>query len=109
MTDEQYNDLCARLDRLTALVERSLQPRPEQPKTKRGRREPSPRWMTIKEVADMFCVSEGTVSRGMTHGTWPFSFLRRVQVGGRVLISRPSVEKMHRVLDRAAVTFEGER
>jgi hypothetical protein len=65
---------------------------------------PSPEWVTIREVAAYACVSESAVSRGSKPGaaTWPFSLLRRVEIGSRVLFTRASFSHMCRVMKASA-------
>lgn len=63
---------------------------------------PSPDFVTIREVAAYCCVTESAVTKGTRRGAWPFKFLRRVQVGSRVLFTRPSFEHMRRVMKAAA-------
>lgn len=69
----------------------------------RGARKPSPRWATVAEVAELFCVSETTVLKG--RGV--FASLRRVSVtDNRILFLRKDVERLDRALEREAVTLD---
>ena len=75
-------------------------------KKKRAPLPPSPDFVTIRDVAAYCCVSEAAISRGTRHQkTWPFSVLRRVEVGSRVLFTRASFSHMCRVMKRAAETL----
>jgi hypothetical protein len=72
---------------------------------KEGKRERplSPKWITFRQVADHFQVSEATVRLG--RGV--FATLKRVPVGDkRVLIPRAEVERLDRALERAAVALD---
>lgn len=72
----------------------------------RRRREERPlsnRWMTYRQVADHFQVSEATVRLG--RGV--FARLRRVTLSqNRVAVLRSDVEKLDREMERAAVALE---
>lgn len=64
----------------------------------------SSKWMTYKEVAAHFRVSEATVRLG--RGV--FARLRRVPLTeGRTVVLRADVEKLDREMERAAVTLVG--
>jgi hypothetical protein len=107
MIDEQLRTILTEIKGLRELVERAL-PREASPaavEEKRSKRKalpPSLDFVTIREVAAYACVSEAAVSRGTRRRTWPFKFLRRVEVGGRVLFTRASFSHMGRVMRAAA-------
>jgi hypothetical protein len=71
---------------------------------KEGKRERplSPKWMTFRQVADHFQVSEATVRLG--RGV--FATLKRVPVCGRILIPRADFHRLDRKLERAAVALD---
>lgn len=70
----------------------------------RREKKPSPKWATIREVAEHFCVGETTVREG--RGV--FAQLRRVTLSpGRTVIPRADVEKLDRQMERAAVALDG--
>jgi hypothetical protein len=77
-------------------------PAPEEKTTKRRPLPPSPDYVTMREVAIYCCVSEAAVSRGTRSGAWPFKFLRRVEIGGRVIFTRASFCHMCRMMKRSA-------
>jgi hypothetical protein len=63
---------------------------------------PSPDYISMRDVAAYCCVTVATVSRGTRSGTWPFSLLRRVEIGGRVIFTRASFSHMCRAMKAAA-------
>ena len=70
------------------------------PKQERPR---SPRWATIKEISEHFCVSEPLVREG--RGV--FARLRRVKLtDNRVVVLRSDFERLDREMERAAVAIE---
>lgn len=75
---------------------------PERKTRQRKPLPPSPEWVSIREVAAYLCVSEQTVSRSTREGAWPYSLLRRVEIGGRVLFTRASFSHMGRAMRAAA-------
>jgi hypothetical protein len=69
---------------------------------KSTREQLSSKWMTFKQVAQHFCVSEATVRLG--RGV--FGRLRRVPLSaGRVVVPRSDVDKLDRELERRAVAL----
>lgn len=70
------------------------------PKEKKTRppRQPSPHYMTLQEVATLFCVNEITIRRAQNE----FARLRHTRVGKRTLILRSDVDDLVYRLDRAA-------
>ncbi len=73
------------------------------PKRVRAPRQPSPKWMTFREVADHFRVSEATVRLGRG----AFGRLRRVTITeGRTVVPRSDFERLDRDMERAAVMLE---
>lgn len=69
----------------------------------RAERPLSNRWMTFRQVADHFQVSEATVRLG--RGV--FARLRRVSLSrNRVVVLRADVERLDREMERAAVALE---
>ena len=91
---DEVRSICSLLEQVAA---------PPAPAMKAGgKRAPPSRWMTTKEVAELFCVSAATVSRGVG----VFARLRRVPVTEkRVIYVRTDVERLSRMLERAAVTI----
>lgn len=67
-------------------------------KYKRPPRQPSPHYMTLQEVATLFCVNEITVRRARDQ----FARLRHTRIGKRTLILRADVDDLVRRLDRSA-------
>ncbi len=69
---------------------------------KSTREQLSSKWMTFKQVAQHFCVSEATVRLG--RGV--FGRLRRVPLSEkRVVVLRSDVERLDREMERAAVAI----
>jgi hypothetical protein len=63
----------------------------------------SPKWMTFREVADYFRVSEATVRLG--RGV--FGRLRRVPLTqNRIVVLRADFEKLDREMERCAVALQ---
>ena len=72
-------------------------------KRRKPERKPSARWMTYREIADHFRVSEATVRLG--RGV--FARLRRVALTkGRVVVPRADFEKLDRDMERAAAALD---
>jgi hypothetical protein len=101
MDDRLMHGMLYELRAVRVLLEQRLKPL-EQARKKQGERAPSSRWMTTKEVAGHFCVSEATVRLG--RGV--FAHLRRVPVTEkRVVYVRTDVERLSRMLERTAVAI----
>ncbi|MGB8510058.1 MAG: hypothetical protein WCD76_16890 [Pyrinomonadaceae bacterium] len=65
-------------------------------------KELSSRWMTYRQVADHFAVSEATVRLG--RGV--FARLRRAPLSkGRIVVLRSDVDKLDREMERAALSL----
>lgn len=61
----------------------------------------SPDWVSIREVAAYCTVDESTVSRGYKNRTWPYTYLRRLPLGARVVFTRTSFSAMRRAMLKA--------
>jgi hypothetical protein len=76
---------------------------PGKAKKTRPTRQPSPKWMTFREVADYFRVSEATVRLG--RGV--FARLRRVPLTeNRIVVLRADFEKLDREMEQASVALQ---
>lgn len=89
----------SQLTKTTSIM--SFQETENRPRKRRARRErqPSTKYMTLRETGDHFCVDESTVRKGLG----VFSRLLLVATGRRTLVLRSSVERLDRELERAAL------
>lgn len=62
---------------------------------------PSPDWVTMRDVAAYTRHGISTVCEGVKNRTWPFTYLRRIKIGNRVLFTRASFEAMRRAMLKA--------
>jgi hypothetical protein len=80
--------------------EKKSTPRSKGPRLSRA---PSSRWMSYREVADHFRVSEWTVRTGQG----VFARLRRVMLTERrVVIPRSDVERLDKLMERSALALD---